>query len=33
MWDEGGLGAMLWLAFLALSIWALISVWRAYREY
>ena len=34
MWDEGGgLGAMLWLAFLALSIWALFSVWRAYREY
>ena len=33
MWDEGGLGAMLWLAFLGLSIWALYSVWRAYREY
>ena len=33
MWDEGGFGAILWLGFLALSIWALISVWRAYREY
>jgi hypothetical protein len=34
MWNEGGgLGAMLWLAFLALSVWALYSVWRAYREY
>ena len=34
MWDEGGgLGAMLWLGFLALSIWALFSVWRASREY
>jgi hypothetical protein len=33
MWDEGGLGALLWLGFLGLSIWALFSVWRAYREY
>ena len=34
MWDEGGgLGAMLWLAFLVLSIYAVYSVWRAYREY
>ena len=34
MWDEGGgLGAMLWLAFLVLSIWAVYSVWRAQREY
>jgi hypothetical protein len=33
MWDEGGLGAMLWLAFMALAIWGLFTVWRAYREY
>jgi hypothetical protein len=34
MWDEGGgLGAVLWLGFLALSIYAVYSVWRAYREY
>jgi hypothetical protein len=34
MWDEGGgLGAILWLGFLALSIYAVFSVWRAYREY
>jgi hypothetical protein len=34
MWqDGGGLGAILWLAFLGLAIWAVISVWRAYREY
>ena len=33
MWDEGGLGAVLWLGFLGLSIWALFNVWRAYREY
>ena len=34
MWDEGGgLGAVLWLGFLVLSIYAIYSVWRAYREY
>ena len=33
MWDEGGLGAVLWLAFIALAAWGLYSVWRAYREY
>ena len=33
MWDAGGLGAVLWLAFLCGAIYALISVWRAYREY
>ena len=34
MWDEGGgLGAVLWLGFLALSIYAIYGVWRAYREY
>jgi hypothetical protein len=34
MWNEGGgLGAVLWLGFLALSIYAIYSVWRAYREY
>jgi hypothetical protein len=34
MWNEGGgLGAILWLGFLALSIYAVFSVWRAYREY
>jgi hypothetical protein len=33
MWDGGGLGAMLWLAFMALAVWGLYSVWRAYREY
>ena len=33
LWEEGGLGAMIWLAFMALAIWGLVSVWRAYREY
>jgi hypothetical protein len=33
MWDEGGLGAIIWLAFMSLAIWGLYSVWRAYRTY
>jgi hypothetical protein len=33
MWDSGGLGAILWLAFLSLAIWGLYGVWRAYRSY
>jgi hypothetical protein len=33
MWDAGGLGAMLWLAFMVLAIWGLLYAWRAYREY
>jgi hypothetical protein len=33
MWDSGGLGAILWLAFVSLAVWGLYSVWRAYREY
>jgi hypothetical protein len=33
MWDSGGLGAILWLAFISLAIWGLYSVWRAYRTY
>jgi hypothetical protein len=33
MWNSGGLGAVLWLAFMALAIWGLYSVWRASRSY
>ena len=33
MWDQGGGGAILWLAFLGLAIWGLVYAWRAYREY
>ena len=33
MWNSGGLGALLWLAFIALAVWGLYSVWRAYRSY
>jgi hypothetical protein len=33
LWDEGGAGAILWLAFIGLAVWGLYSVWRSYREY
>jgi hypothetical protein len=33
MWDEGGAGAILWLAFIGLAVWGLYNVWRSYREY
>ncbi len=33
MWDEGGLGAILWLSFIGLAVWGLVTTWRAYREY
>jgi hypothetical protein len=33
MWDSGGPGAILWLAFISLAVWGLYSVWRSYREY
>jgi hypothetical protein len=33
MWDAGGIGAILWLAFIGLAVYGLYSVWRAYREY
>ena len=33
MWDEGGIGAVVWLLFMGLSIWGFYTVWRAYREY
>ena len=33
MWDSGGLGAVLWLAFISAAVYGLFSVWRTYREY
>jgi hypothetical protein len=33
MWDAGGIGAVLWLAFICAAVWGIFSVWRAYREY
>lgn len=33
LWNEGGLGALLWFVMLALAAWGLYTVWRAYQEY
>ena len=34
LWDEGGgLGAVVWLMLLGAGVYALVGVWRAYREY
>ena len=33
MWEEGGIGAILWLSFIGLAVWGLLTTWRAYREY
>jgi hypothetical protein len=33
MWESGGLGAVLWLAFISAAVYGLYMVWRAYREY
>ena len=33
LWDEGGLGALIWFGLLSLAAWAIYTVWRAYSEY
>jgi hypothetical protein len=33
MWDAGGLGAVVWLMLIGAGAYALVGVWRAYREY
>lgn len=33
MWDAGGIGAVLWLAFIGGAVYGLYSVWRSYRTY
>ena len=33
MWEAGGLGAIVWLMMIGAGIYALVGVWRAYREY
>jgi hypothetical protein len=33
LWNEGGLGALLWFGLLALASWGMYSVWRTYQEY
>ena len=33
MWDAGGIGALIWLMMLGAGVYAIVGVWRAYREY
>ena len=33
LWEAGGVGAIVWLMMLGAGIYALVGVWRAYREY
>jgi hypothetical protein len=33
LWDAGGIGAIVWLMMLGAGVYALVGVWRAYREY
>jgi hypothetical protein len=33
LWDEGGLGALIWFGLIALAGWGIFTVWRAYQEY
>ena len=33
MWDAGGLGAVVWLMMIGAGVYAIVGVWRAYREY
>ena len=33
LWDGGGLGAVLWLAFIGAAVYGLVTVWRSYRMY
>ncbi len=33
MWGAGGIGALVWLMMLGAGVYAIVGVWRAYREY
>jgi hypothetical protein len=33
LWNEGGLGALLWFGMIALAGYGIYSVWRTYQEY
>ena len=33
MWDAGGVGAIVWLMMIGAGVYAIVGVWRAYREY
>ena len=33
LWNEGGLGAMLWFGLIGLAVYGMYTVWRTYQEY
>ena len=33
LWNEGGLGALIWFGLLSLAAWGMYRVWRTYSEY
>jgi hypothetical protein len=33
LWNEGGLGALIWIALIALAGYGIYTVWRTYQEY
>jgi hypothetical protein len=33
MWEAGGVGAIVWLMMIGAGVYAIVGVWRAYREY
>jgi hypothetical protein len=33
LWDEGGLGALIWFGLIALAVWGVFRVWKTYSEY
>jgi len=33
LWEAGGVGAIVWLMMLGAGVYAVVGVWRAYREY
>ena len=33
MWEAGGIGAIVWLMMIGAGVYAIVGVWRAYREY
>ena len=33
MWGAGGIGAIVWLMMIGAGVYAIVGVWRAYREY
>ncbi len=33
LWNQGGLGALLWGCLIGLAVWGVYSVWRSYQEF